>query len=485
MTDIELPDLTISRRKALALVSGGALAVAAGLFRLTDPEPATDDTGTVDEFEETDAQNIRDHGGIEGDPSIEAAEANVAAINQASVASSENTVYLPEGEWYVGHRDHGIFLYPGDPDSNRGVAGLSFVGDGPARSFLTVAPEISGSSMNIEVRYSEETDHHNVEWRNITYDGNEGALSLPVDRSQWGVYIRGSGNFRFENVRFQNFHANGIHGTSSGGYSMEIDRCTFYRTAIGRHNNKDGDVVGHHLAATIDNDQHLTVTNTEFELVSGTCLDLASGSRGPVVFENCWARGCGDAFIKVNGGGTTRISRLYFQGASPELTDALETEPGFSEHHGRNFIYRLSGDKSNLPRFVLNDVEAHGMPYHALQVRRGLSLAVEGGTEGPIALSDIAGYESYYSALRDDSDEESKFHLDIGELSVHNTGGVIFRTPSSSGTIAVLNRDGNEDYLGKIGDISIKADNNGAEPFDPVTPSRDDVGIISVAEDLE
>ena len=494
MTDKQLPELTATRRKALALVSAGVAAVAVGLFRSAgepEPEPAggadtvdgSEDANTVDGSEETAGESISDHGGVEGDPSIEAAETNVAAIHRASVVSSENRVYLPAGEWYVGQRDSGIFLYPGDSEADRGTAGLSFVGDGPEQSFLVVAPEISGRSRNLEVRYAEEAHHPDVEWRDLTYDGNEDAMALPADRSQWGIYIRGSGEFRFENVRFRNFHANGIRGTSSGGYSIDIDRCRFYRTAIGRHNNMDGDVVGHHLAGAIDDDQYLSVRNTEFELVSGTCLDLSSGSRGPVTFRNCWARGCGDAFMKVNGGGTTRISRLYFQGTSPELTDALDTEPGVGEHHGRNFIYRLGGDRSNLPRFVLNDVEARGMPYHALQVRRGLSLAVEGGTAGPIALSDIAGYDGFHGAIRDDADDESRFHFDIGELSVHDTVGEVFRAPSSLGTIATLNRNGNGG-LGDVGDTSIRFDNDGTEPFVPETPSRDEVGINS-GDDLE
>ncbi|WP_141212056.1 right-handed parallel beta-helix repeat-containing protein [Halorubrum sp. Eb13] len=485
MADIQPPDLKITRRKALALISAGGLGAVAGLFHLTkESDPTTNNAGNANESDYIEAESIKEHGGIEGDPSIEAAEANVTAIHQASVASNENTVYLPEGEWYVGHRDTGVFLYPGDPDADRGAAGLSFVGEGPAQSFLTVAPEISGTSENIVVRYSKKEDHHNVEWSGLTYDGNENELDLPVDRSQWGLHLRGSGAFRFENVRFRNFHANGILGSASGGYSIDINRCSFYRIAIGRHNNMDGEVVGHHLGLTIDSDQHLTVRNTMFELVSGTCLDLNPNSRGPVIFNNCWARGCGDAFIKVNGGGTTRISQLYFQGTSSELTNALETEPGLGEHHGRNFIYRLDGDKSNLPEFILNDIEASGMPYHAIQVRRGLSMAIEGGKDGPIVLSDIAGYEDFHGALRDDDDKESRFDFDIGELSVHGTVGNVFRAPSSVGSINMLNRDRNGG-LGDTGNISIKTDNQGAEPFDPVTPSRDEVGVITVADDVE
>ncbi|MEF8915630.1 hypothetical protein, partial [Natronomonas sp.] len=257
----------------------------------------------------------------------------------------------------------------------------------------------------------------------------------------------------------------------------------FYRTAIGIHNNLEI-AVGHHLAGGIDSDRHLTVTNTEFELVSGTCLDLSSDSEGPVTFENCWARGCGDAFIKVNNGGTTRISRLYFQGASDKLTDELDTDPGFGEHHGHHFIYRLDGDRSTIPRFILNDVESHATPSHAIQVRRGYSMAVEGGTEGPIAFSDIAGYERNHGAFRDDSDENSRIHFDIGEMSVHDTVGDVFRTPDSLGSVETLNR-GENIGLGEIGEITIRTDNDAAEPFVPDTPSRDDVGINSFDGELE
>ncbi|WP_336135427.1 right-handed parallel beta-helix repeat-containing protein [Natronomonas amylolytica] len=479
------PGRTMTRRKVLALVSTGAVSVGGGISRsVTDPNIESDVEETDKEPEEAPHENIEDHGGIEGDPSIEAAETNVAAIHRASVASDENTVYLPEGEWYVANEDSGRFLHSGDPDTDRGAAGLGFVGDGPEKTFLTVAPHIPTRSTNMQVRYSEEAHHPDVMWRDLTYDGNDDALNLPPDRSQWGIYIRGPGSFRFENVRFRNFHANGIRGTSSGGYSIDINRCSFYRTAIGRHNNMDGNTVGHHLAGAIDSDQYLTVRNTEFELVSGTCLDLSSGSRGPVTFENCWARGCGDAFIKVHDGGTTRISRLYFQSASPELTDALETDPGLGEHHGRHFIYRLDGDQSNIPRFVLNDVESRKTPYHAIQVRRGYSIAVEGGQEGPLAFSDIAGYENFDGAFRDDADEESKIQFKIGELSVHNTVGDVFRTPSSLGTIATLNRGGTGG-LGDVGDVNILTDNDGAVPFAPDTPSRDDVGINSADDDRE
>jgi hypothetical protein len=476
----------------LALVSTGLAAAGSSLSYMVLGENAESterlDTNstepTATETETVPAESIVDYGGIEGDSSIEAAETNVTAIHEASMADSENTVYLPEGEWYVGNENSGEFLCPGDSDTDRGAAGLGFVGDGPEKSFLTVAPHIPTRSTNIKIRYSEDTHHPDVEWKNLTYDGNEEALSLPPDRSQWGMYIQGSGAFSFENVRFRNFHANGIYGTASGGYSIDIDYCTFSRTAIGRHNNKNGEVVGHHLAGAIDSDQHLNVTNTEFELVSGTCLDLGSSSEGPVTFENCWAKGCGDGFIKVNNGGTTRISRLYFQGASDELTDELETEPGLGEHHGRNFIYRLDGDLSVLPKFVLNDVESHATPYHTIQVRRGYSIALEGGTEGPIAFSDIAGYERFDGAFRDDADEYSRLHFDIGELSVHNTVGNVFRTPDSLGLIETLNR-GENGGLGEVGEIEIRTDNDDAEPFVPDTPSRDDVGINSFDGELE
>jgi hypothetical protein len=449
----------------------------------TEPPDTNSIDPTETETEHPGAESIADYGGIEGDPSIEAAETNVDAIHEASMADRENTVYLPEGEWYVGNKKSGRFLYPGDPDTDRGAAGLGFVGEGPNKSFLIVAPEIPTQNTNLAIRYSEDADHPDVEWKNLTYDGNEKALDLPPDRSQWGIYIRGSGEFSFENTRFRNFYANGIRGTSSGGYSIDIDYCTFYRTAIGVHNNSDN-AVGHHLAGGIDSDRHLNVTNTEFELVSGTCLDLSSNSEGPVTFENCWARGCGDAFIKVNNGGTVRISRLYFQGASDELTEELDTEPGAGEHHGHHFIYRLDGDRSIIPRFILNDVESHATPTHAIQVRRGYSMIVDGGTEGPIAFSDIAKYERNDGAFRDDADESSKFYFDIEELSVHDTVGDVFRTPDSFGRIETLNR-GENIGLGEVGDITIRTDNDDAEPFVPDTPSRADVGINSFDGELE
>lgn len=429
-----------------------------------------------DEYEGRVAENIEEYGGIEGDESIEAAERNVDAIHRASVAAENSTVYLPEGQWYVGDRDVGWFLYPGNEDIQRGDSSLGFVGEGPTKSFLIVSPEVTKTGGN-QIRYGASTLHYNVEWTDLTYDGNESEIGLTKDGSQWAINILGDGDFTFDNVRFRNFHANGIRGTSSGGYSIDIDHCTFYNTALGRHNNRDGEMVGHHITCSIDAQNHLTVTNTRFELVSGTCLNLSSGTRGPVTIENCWAKGSGNGFIKVTNGGLVEMSHLYFQGASEELSNELNTSDGIGSHHGRWFIYRLTGDVSNVPKFVLNNVEVHATPYHSIEVRRGYRMAIEGGDGGPIVFYDSAGYDNYSDAIVDDSDEESKFLFDISELSVHDISGNVFSTPSSEGTIETLTR-GTDDDLGETGNVVIEIDQPGVEPYEPDVPTVSEVGIV-------
>lgn len=420
-------------------------------------------------------QNIEYYGGVEGEDTVEAIRRNVLAIDTASRVAQNNTVYIPEGKWYVGDPNIGKFLNAGVSGDNRGAQGLGFVGDGPEKSFLITSSTIPAENGNMAIRYSGQTTHQNVTWKDLTYDGN-GNLDLPKSRSQWGIHINGPGDYTFENVRFRNFHSNCILGTGSGGYSINIDYCTFQRNGIGRHNNTRGNSVGHHLAVAIDKDRRLSVKNSVFEVVSGTCLDLSSGSAGEISVENCWASGAGDGFIKVHNADVIDISNLYFKGESEQLTDALNTEPGFLEHHGRYFFYRLSGDLSTTPTFKLNDIKSVDTPYHAIQVRRGFKIAVTGGDEGPIVFQNVAGRGPFTGAIRDDADQESKFQFDVDELSVHDTTGQVFRSPSSEGTIKTLKRSRN-DGLGDPGEITIEVDNIGAEPFDPDTPSRDEVGI--------
>lgn len=433
------------------------------------------------------AENIKEYGGIEGDESIEAAETNRDAIHEASVAADDNTVYLPEGEWYVGDENAAQFLQPGRDIVDRGASGLSFTGDGPEKTFLIVSPETETSG-GLEIQYHWDNPHPNTTWDNLTYDGNQHNLTFEtgddiIDERQRGIDIRTGGDFTFENVRFRNIHENCVHGTSSGGYSMEFDRCSFYHSGIGRHNQQDGSQVGHFIVAGIDADQHLSITNSEFELVSGTVFDLSSGTDSEVTVDNVWASGIGNAFSKINNAGSVDVSRVYFEGNTAALDQELSTDgSGEGNHNGRWFIYRLAGTEGEVPDVTLNDIEAHSLPYHFMEVYRGYNLNVYGGRDGPVAIYDAATISSRDAAFRDAGYSTSEFYFDFGDLSIHHTPGGAFDVADSSGTIETVNRN-DTDGLGETGDVTIHNDTVGASAFEPDVPSRDEVGIRTTEND--
>lgn len=427
-----------------------------------------------------DAEDITQYGATAGTDTIDAAEQNRDAIVEAANNSASNSVYLPAGNWYIGDRSSNDFLSFGRDAVDRGPVGTSLYGAGPEETFMTVASDSPGD-VGLQIRYhGDQSDHGTVTWQGLTYDGNYEAIGIDPDQgNQRGLVIDSPGDFSFENVRIRQTYAAAIRlAVESGSYS--VNRCTFRDAGIGRHNGTDGSSVDHFIAGWFANST-LSITNSVFELTSGTVVDF-DGTGTKTTVENCWCRGIGSAMFKVNDTGSCQVSNLYFQGESTELSDMLNSSgPAQGEFHGRWFLYRLDGDTSNNPTFDLNDVEIQDLPYEAFYIRDrvsdGSSLAVtlQGGSSGPVAIQNSSTLGGRPSSFRDREDS-ALADIDIGQLSVHDTNGTVFDSPNANGTVGSLNRSGN-DSLGDTGGISIQSDNQGSDPFTPTVPSRSEVGI--------
>lgn len=427
-----------------------------------------------------DAEDITQYGATAGTDTIDVAEQNRDAIVTAANNSASNSVYLPAGDWYIGDRSANDFLSFGREAVDRGPGGTSLYGSGPEETFMTVASD-SPDDVGLQIQYHEDqSDHGTVTWKGLTYDGNYEAIGVDPDQgNQRGLVIESPGDFSFENVRIRRTHAAAIRLDVTGG-SYSVDRCTFRDAGIGRHNGTDGSSVDHFIAGQFANST-LSITNSVFELTSGTVVDF-DGTGTKTSVENCWCRGIGSAMFKVNETGTCRVSNLYFQGESAELSDELNSSgPAQGEFHGRWFLYRLDGDASNNPTFELNDVEIQDLPYEAFYIRdrvsdgANLAVTLQGGSSGPVAIQNASTLGGRPSGFRDREDS-ALADVDLDQLSLHNTNGTVFDTPNANGTVGSLNRSGN-DGLGDTGGISIQNDNKGSDPFTPTVPSRSEVGI--------
>ena len=420
------------------------------------------------------AEDITAHGATADADTIDAAEANRDAIVAASKAADDNTAYIPSGTFYVGDRNRAEFLQPGRSATDLGPRSLSIVGAGPESTYLVVHPEQAHGG--VAIRYWE-VSHPNTLWEDLTYDGNYTALDLGSNAQQYGLQFDTSGDLTCRNVRFRNMHGSAIKDRDSG-MRYEIDRCTFRENGVGRHNATDGSKVSHHLAISgAPAGETSYVRNTVFELCPGTCMDI--DLAGTVVAEDCWARSIGNAFVK-HIDGSLEASRIYFEGATPELSEALTgSGPDEHAHHGRWFAYRLAGDETITPSLTLNDIEARSLPYHAIEVNAVDSgtydLEVRGGTSGPIAIHNASTLSTRGEVIRD-ADSSALVDIDIDKLSVHDSDGVVFDTPDSNGVISTLRRDGN-DGLGTTGKVTTENDKAGESPFTPSAPSQDEVGI--------
>jgi len=134
---------------------------------------------------------------------------------------------------------------------------------------------------------------------------------------------------------------------------------------------------------------------------------------------------------------------------------------------GRWFVYRVRGQEYT-PTVVLNNVIATGMSRSFVLCYKNTTITLK-GTE--IAVHDAATDKDIDEAIRGDTG----INFDIGTMSVHGTGGMVFDAPESTGVIRELRREGNQG-LGEVGEASV-TDNSEADPLRPEVVRPHDIGI--------
>lgn len=432
------------------------------------------------------AENIKDYGGVEGDDSESACKANVDAIDDASKAADDNTVYLPAGTWYIGSDEivTGQMLQPGGGTGDRGAAGLGFTGDGPTKSFLTHGRLDEDSNSTI---YYKPVDHAGATWDNITYDGRWRHFSanghdFDADGSQWGMKFDkdASGDITFTNVRFRRFAGNCVYTAGGHDCDLTFDRCTFYDNGIGINQDSGGTTHQHHLAVYADGNSSITATNCEFRLCSGSVanLDGAGDGTGTFTFENCYMEGTGSQCHKITNIGKLTARKIHFISETDELNNEYAGTPTAS------YIASFVGDAGYENVVEVHDLELDDIAGFGFRVSSDNEIAVRGGSEGPIRMNNVAtNTDNLYSEALSGDNGALTFEAPGGGgafgtdgLSVYNVDGDVAQLAASGGTIDTLHW-GNADALGDFGNVSVNTINQGGVEFSPVVPSQSDVGI--------
>ena len=418
-------------------------------------------------------ENIEHFGAVRDDRSDSALVANVTAIHEASTAADDNAAYLPEGNWFIGSPDiwNGNPLMPGSNTRDRGVAGLSLVGAGPEKTFLNLGLQKDDKAHSI--LYHDDSTHPDTVWKNLTWDGRLDDFTFDASSGtvHWGVRLKGDGEYTFENVRFRNWAGNAVWNKSNS--NLTFDRCTWENIGIKNLNDHDGTSVGHGIGVNIYGGQSVTVTNSEFHLVSGKAMDF--NGNGTARVSNCWASGLGSGMFKVNNWDTVDISNVYAEADTSEYKSALESS-AYDNSPDATFLHRLDGAESVTPTVRVDNIECQTFNAAMFSANRGYDLRIAGGEQGPLAAYDVGLGDILESVFR--AENGSAVLLDIGKMSAHGVGGDVFNASDSSGTVGTLNWD-NADSLGDNGSITISTNDRGGDPFSPTTPSQSDVGINS------
>lgn len=441
-----------------------------------DPGPAPPETDGVERIRRL-AEDISDHGGIPNTDSERAIAANVKAIRAAAAAAPNNTVYLPEGEWFIGALadSDGDALRAGSDDAHGVPAGLGFLGAGPDKTRLTWGAMQPGTKNTI--RYCA-TEHTDAVWQDLTYIGRwrhfvRNGYDLD-EGGQWGIVLEGdaSGDLTLRNVRLQSMAGNGVFMGYGLDVDLTVDRCTFYDNGIGTNQAAGGRAHQHHIGAWADGDSSLTVRDSEFRLTSGSVINAHGPGDGSGTYrvENVYAEGAGLSFHKITNAGTVINKNVQFVGETDELLEELVDTSRAA------YLYRLGGDETYSPTVELHDVHMRRLPGYALRVTSGCPLTICGGTDGPVSVDSVATLNSRPAALSGSSGE---IHFDgYGDLSVHDVGGEVCDLDNSRGRIGTL-RWGRQDALGALGDVTIGNRRRGERPFEPDVPSREEVGVGS------
>jgi hypothetical protein len=460
----------VSRRGILAVLLAGlsALLPFAIAQRPPDQSPLTGETATPAR-EERNIANILRYGGIKNDDSIKAIRANIEAIDKASRAAADSTVYLPAGTWYIGappDRWGGFALWAGNDQVNRGATGLGFVGDGPGQTTLKWGYIKENNSNSI--RYFDGTDHGSVTWRNLTYDGNCQQLEFGTDGLQKAIDIEGSTELRLENVQLKNFDFGGI---DTRGVDLSIDKCAFSDIGFGHANRTDS---SHSHPVGVSGAADVTITNTEFHLIIGSCVDYRNGVTGELVMDTIYAEAIGVNLVKLNDASAITLRHITHIGQTEELLARLDDD-GTQEFRGDYFLRRIDSDRNDDVPVTMEHIRCEDLNWAFIRAD-GEAFSLSGGTAGPISISHTT-FNDTSGAIEVANDGSIDF--DIGELSIHDVeGDPIWESDEGTftGTIKTF-RWSADDTLGDTGEVTIDTPEQGEQPFDPDVPGRTDVGV--------
>jgi hypothetical protein len=438
----------------------------------TDPKPSDDDSESEPEPDPDPGENILDYGAAPNpkDPGTRAAAANLSALRAAANAAGRGgTIYVPEGTYYYGHDGSGarflnIYGY-------REPAGISIIGDGPERSVLAVSEHMPDSQNHDGFYWWEDHDHGDVTIEQITLDGNYeqlGDLTAASSGSR-GLIIRdgASGTFGLANVRLRGWYTTALRLADVPGTAVN---CSFEENAIGIHENTEGESVAHHANIRPARGNEFVFRRCYFARCSGDAVNI-SKNEGRITLQRCYGESLGNGVHKISGGDVITHEHCYWEPHTEWLENNLTESVLEFPFYGRNMIHRLTANTSVTPTLRLNNVE----------VRRTTARAISVTTDGLTLEADTVAFHDNALRHRDhcfnSEGSDSGITFDVGQISVHDTRGQVFNCDSSSGRIADLIHDNNEE-LGETGDITIAAATEGGEPLTPDVPDRDQVGII-------
>lgn len=420
-----------------------------------------------------DAENIIDHGAVDDDSDLDASTAtkNLNALRDACDAAGEGgSIYVPSGTYYFGDdsRSSG-YVIPGE----REPGSISIYGDGPLLSTLALTEHVDPGDNPVQIgfNYDRNGDHDDVKIRDVGFDGNYSSVG-DLESENGGssaILPSGPGTFDFYNVLIEDVYSRGLW---SRGAELTVDYCTFRNIGIGQRN--DGGSLRHCISVRPSSDEHILVTNSKFENLSGCAINIRY-SHGDVTVRNCYVSGTGANFCKLSAGNNVTFENIYHEANTEELEDLLDN----LRYSGLNFIQSLGnrsgGSETNL---TTNNVETRNHLDYAFQSRDHYE------NEPPVINWSGDNVAFHNSAIGDDTQviratNGGELDVNLQRVSVHDSNGVVFDKYGGGelrGSIETLHRDGNHG-LGDTDDVAISTDNEGGDPFHPDVPSSDAVGI--------
>lgn len=505
MSDGDPTNRSASRRAFVALVGTGALAALTGArlprgpaedvgeetstrgegrptpdqdVETEEPIPPSDDS-EPEPPPERDGENILEHGAEPNpaDPDPASAGRNLEALVAAANAAGEGgTIYVPAGSYYFGDVGSGndSYLQFGDELP----AGISVVGDGPARSSLALTEHVPAEERSNQSAFNwvDNHDHGTVVVEDIRLDGN--AWNLPnlseAGGGSWGLQLNGRGEFHVSNASIRGWYMTGIRGRH---VLRSVTRCSFADNGIRRHNDMNGESNSHHVTIRPPAGMECVIEQCAFRDCAGNAVNVRYDD-GTVRVAGCYAEGTGSSFCKLSAGGYVELTNVYHRANTPSLEEKVDERPGGSNFHGRHFVNSL-GERGEEPVTLrTNNVVTRDITEYALQSRGTIG-------SGPPTITWEGDMIAIYNVNLNGGEEVIRTRsggsfgsVDLGRLSIHNAGGDLFSMESATGRIETLHRGGNGGGLGDLDGVTVGTDNRGGQPFWEAVPSGSEVGVV-------